>query len=138
MSTRATVTFVDCGVELVKLYNHWDGYPSGLGNDIAEWLGHMRIGNGISLGDNTNFANGTGCLVAQFIRDFKTEAGNLYIIPMEAGGEEWNYRIEIDYDDRETKSCNEVTKIKVTTWDNETPEFYGSLDEFNEWIKEAE
>lgn len=142
MSTRATVTFSENGVNLVKLYNHWDGYPTGLGNDIAEWLNDMRIGNGIGAGDNTYFANGVGCLVAQFIRDFKAEPGGLYVIPIDADCEEYNYYINIDYDDRGTVPCKDICKIKVTQglYDFEAKEDYentifdGNLEEFHQWI----
>ena len=88
MSTRGTIVFVDNGVELVRLYNHCDSYPSGLGKDIAEWFSSKRIGNGIGRDADANFANGTGCLVAQFIRDFKKDAGGLYVVPMDFGGRE--------------------------------------------------
>ena len=136
MSTRATVTFSENGVNLVRLYNHWDSYPTGLGNDIAEWLGDMRIGNGIGAGDNTYFANGVGCLVAQFIRDFKAEAGGLYVIPIDSEGEEYNYYININYDDRGTVPCKDVCEIKVTKWEEEKLIFEGSIDDFEDWIKE--
>lgn len=132
MSTRATITFAENGVNLVRLYNHWDGYPTGLGNDIAEWLGHMRIGNGIGFGDNTYFANGTGCLVAQFIRDFKVEAGGLYVVPMDSEYEEYNYHINVIYDDRGTVSCKDVCEIKVIDWSGKQI-FKGSLEEFTQW-----
>ena len=138
MSTRGTITFVNNGVELVRLYNHWDSYPSGLGKDIAEWLGSKRIGNGIGCDADANFANGAGCLVAQFIRDFKNGAGGLYVVPMDFRDEDYNYRIEIDYDDGATRSCNEVVKIKVTTWGNEDPVFNGNVNEFIDWIEKGD
>lgn len=138
MSTRGTIVFVDNGVELVRLYNHCDSYPSGLGKDIAEWLSSKRIGNGIGCDADANFANGTGCLVAQFIRDFKKDVGGLYVVPTDFGCENYNYRIEIDYDDLATRSCNEVVTIEVTKNDNENPIFKGNVNEFIDWIERGE
>lgn len=122
MSTRGTITFVENGIELVKLYNHYDSYVEGLGFDIANWLKKKKIGNGIRPGDelDENYCNGFGCLVAQFIRDFKSDAGvgGLYVVPLDSDVEDYNYRIEIDED-------NEI-KISITEWDEQKPFFVGT------------
>ena len=55
-----------------------------------------------------------------------------------SGGENYNYRIEINYDDGATRSCKEVVKIKVTTWDNEEPIFKGNVNEFIDWVEKGE
>lgn len=135
MSTRATILFKRDGESLVKLYHHWDGYISGLGHHIAEWLCQKRIGNGIGLDCDENFANGVGCLVAQFIRDFKDGVGNLYVESLDVSNEDYNYVIDISTDYDETRNCNDVTKIMVTNWDDDTPIFEGTPKEllnFNE------
>lgn len=37
MGTPGHMTFI-AGGERKETYSHWDGYPSGLGNDILQWL----------------------------------------------------------------------------------------------------
>lgn len=37
MSTRGAVGIIKNGIEKIA-YNHWDSYPSGLGQDILNWL----------------------------------------------------------------------------------------------------
>ena len=139
MSTRATITFVDGNQELVKLYNHWDGYIEGLGYDIANWLLKKRIVNGISMNDTDDIANGVGCLVAQFIRDFKEGAGGLYVEPLNSSNEyiDYNYRIMITPIEG-TQDCNRMTQISVTCWDNEKPIFVGSPRQLLHYKEETE
>ena len=40
MSTRATVHFVESGSTkpVAIIYRHWDGYPSGLGEDLKKFI----------------------------------------------------------------------------------------------------
>ena len=128
MSTRATITFIDKDQELVKVYYHYDGYINGLGHKLAKWLCDMKVRNGITPYSDIGFANGVGCLVAQFIRDFKTEAGGIYIEPLGTTDEwiDYNYRVIFNYDNDGTKNVNDITKIEVRNWDRETPIFVGS------------
>lgn len=42
MGTRGFVGFVVDGVEKIA-YNHWDSYPSGLGEDVRSWLAAADI-----------------------------------------------------------------------------------------------
>lgn len=127
MSTRATILFKRNGENLCKLYHHWDGYINGLGHGIAEWFCKKRVGNGIGADCDENFANGVGCLVAQFIKAFKNEAGNLYVESIDSSDEyiDYNYIIDIK-EDYETRNCNDITKITVTNWGNNIPIFEGT------------
>jgi hypothetical protein len=65
---------------LVNIYQQYDGYPEYMAVEYAEWLQGLSVGNGIS-GENKlhTFANGAGCLAAQFIAKFKDRPGNLYL-----------------------------------------------------------
>lgn len=84
---------------LVTVYRHYDGYPEGHGIEMAEFLVNITIGNGIPFGqDLSKFANGMGCLAAQFIAEFKDGAGNIYIQTPNAKDcwEEYTYRIKYD------------------------------------------
>jgi hypothetical protein len=42
MGTPGHMTFI-AGGERKETYCHWDGYPSGLGNDILQWLRPLAV-----------------------------------------------------------------------------------------------
>jgi hypothetical protein len=69
---------------LVNIYHQYDGYPEYMAVQYAKWLKDISIGNGISGKPELNkFANGPGCLAAQFIKHFKDRPGNLYLHPID-------------------------------------------------------
>ena len=88
MGTRATIHIAkrEEGVSfsekpdkfIVSIYQHYDGYPEGLGVTLASYLDNKTIVNGIGVDRNTVF-NGLGCLAASLIAELKEEAGNVYI-----------------------------------------------------------
>ena len=95
MGTRCLTVFQDNdGTEIAVLYRQFDGYPDGMGNDLKEFLAPKRLVNGMS-GDTSKVANGMGCLAAQIVAHFKTEAGNFYLYPAGARdcGEEFIYTL---------------------------------------------
>lgn len=70
-----TVTF-----PLVCMYRQYDGYPSGHGKELAEFLTPFSVGNGISGSPKFGeYANGMSCLAAQMVAHFKTEVGGIYL-----------------------------------------------------------
>lgn len=81
---------------LVNVYQQYDGYPEYMAVEYAEWLQGLSIGNGLA-GENKlhAFANGVGCLAAQFIARFKDRPGNLYLSPIdnELGWVEYIYTL---------------------------------------------
>lgn len=87
---------------LVTLYRQMDGYPSGMGYDLVEFLEGSKIVNGISLTDKDKKPkrtfNGAGCLAAQLIAHFKTGVGGFYIEPINAKncGEEYVYELIVN------------------------------------------
>ena len=93
MATRGTVKFIEDDEIIASIYIHWDAYISELGYKLANWLNTKKMLNGIS-GQTmeSGFANGIGCLAAQFIKEFKREIGGLYMYPNNAE-EEYNYKI---------------------------------------------
>jgi hypothetical protein len=138
MGTRSKTSFIEKRGEklthLVSVYQQYDGYISGVGHDIAKYILSKQICNGIGLGrDTSNLANGFTCLIAQFIRDFKTDVGGLYIT-MEDEIQEYNYNIIFDSDLYYRNSFNEELetdkyfKVKVIDW-NEQLIFEGTLKE---------
>ena len=90
MATRALINFVDRedgvsfsehpGVDKIhiQIYNHYDGYPSGLGVTLADYLQDFTVVNGLSTGQE-KVANGIGCLAAQTVRYLKDEPGQIYL-----------------------------------------------------------
>jgi len=97
MSTNAIIHIKDKGKTLVSIYKHWDGYvDGGVGDDILKFIKPFTILNGLPLTANMGeVANGMGCFAAQLIKELKTCAGDVSIIP--AGsinmGEEYRYSI---------------------------------------------
>ena len=63
---------------MVSIYNHYDGYPEGLGVTLASYLEGSKIVNGLG-GNRDDVFNGLGCMAASIIAELKEEAGNVYI-----------------------------------------------------------
>ena len=61
-----------------QLRKHYDGYPSGLGVTLANYLQDKTITNGLNRND-TNCFNGIACMAASIIAELKDEPGNVYI-----------------------------------------------------------
>ena len=78
MGTRALVRVIDRNEEILCLYRQFDGYPDGLGQELADFATPLTIGNGIPV-DATDFANGMGCFAAQLVAHLKDKAGNVYV-----------------------------------------------------------
>lgn len=99
MGTRSTIKFYsefkqDDDKPLVCIYQQYDGYISGVGHELAEFLKDKTLINGIGSGqeDLSKFANGMGCLAAQFIKQFKERVGGLYISDLD-DSQNYNYEV---------------------------------------------
>ena len=105
MATRALINFVDRedgvsfsehpGVDKIhiQIYNHYDGYPSGLGLTLANYLLDFKVVNGLSIGQG-KVANGIGCLAAQTVKYLKDEPGQIYLYkPGKRDWEDYEYFI---------------------------------------------
>ena len=103
MATRALINFVDRedgvsfsehpGVDKIhtQIYNHYDGYPSGLGVTLANYLQDFKVVNGLG-NDQELVANGMGCLAAQTVKYLKDGPGNIYLHkPAKMDWEEYEY-----------------------------------------------
>ena len=76
MGTRCLTIVYDHGKPIVNLYRQYDGYPSGHGAELAEFLGQfVAITNGIAMNETRKVANGMGCLAAQLVHNFKGSVG---------------------------------------------------------------
>lgn len=69
--------------EICVMYRQFDGYPSGHGRELADFLTGMALVNGIGSNMPPKFANGTNCLAAQVVEHFKRESGQggIYLYP---------------------------------------------------------
>ncbi len=96
MGTRCLTIVYDHGKPIVNLYRQYDGYPSGHGAELAEFLGQFAaITNGISMGESRKTANGMGCLAAQLVAHFKQSVGGFYIHSVDATecGQDYEYHV---------------------------------------------
>ena len=117
--------------EIVVMYRQYDGYPSGHGIELAEFIAKGKLVNGIGLDEKLVF-NGMGCLSAQVVANFKSGPGGIYL--HKAGTKDcWQ-----DYDyyvigDVETK---EIT-LKCVGYGGKVI-FEGTPKEFIEQLEEIE
>lgn len=111
MGTRSLTTFIETYTdretgkkkknEIVTMYRQYDGYPTGHGKELAEFLAGGKLVNGIGL-DDTKVFNGMGCLSAQVIAHFKKGVGGFYLQRTNKdSGEEYRYHVIGDFDTKE-------------------------------------
>ena len=105
MGTRSLTVFVETWInpdtkeqnekELAVMYRQMDGYPSGHGAELKEFLQDFTVVNGLSL-ETKKVANGMGCLACQVVEHFKQgEPGGFYLDAAGARdcGEEYIYTL---------------------------------------------
>jgi len=129
---------------LLTMYRQYDGYPSGMGADLVEFLDGSKVVNGLGMDDlnSKRVFNGVGCLAAQLVAHFKTGAGGFYIQEPNAKdcGEEYVYNVEVDYDTHNvTLRCYEIGYVKGDKYINKKRLlFEGSPSDFSKYIEEEE
>ena len=98
MGTRSLTFVYEGDKPFVNMYRQFDGYISGHGRDLAEFLLSGKMVNGIPVGKKEVFFNGMGCLAAQMIAMFKKESGGFYLYPVDATDcwQEYEYHIYED------------------------------------------
>lgn len=126
MSTRSVTTICDETGPVAEFYKHYDGYPEGWGSKLHTFLDGFVIRNGLS-GNDAKVANGAGCLAAQIIAAFKGRPGDIYLQPVGAGRQEFNYTI--------TAIPDEPIRMKL---EGHGHTFDGLLSEFSAWLKAYE
>lgn len=102
MGTRSTVKFYnedDDNTPILSVYHQYDGYIEGIGHDLANFLKDKTIVNGYGSNQSmkTGFANGMGCLAAQYVAVNKKDIGGLYIVGPD-NKQEYNYEVRVDGD----------------------------------------
>jgi len=120
---------------LVTMYRQYDGYPSGHGQELADFLNAGKVVNGLGVGNTQKQFNGAGCLAAQMVSHFKgDEAGGIYLYPNNTkdAWQNYEYHVLVDFDSKTvTLICYESGKRKKKL-------FQGSPDKFNEFVKKEE
>jgi len=100
MGTRS-LTFIkdeyDKNNNIICMYRQYDGYLSGHGKELAEFLQDFNVVNGYSNITPARSANGMSCLAAQLVAYFKDGIGNIYLYPTNTSdvGEEFIYTISL-------------------------------------------
>jgi len=100
MGTRS-LTFIkdeyDKNNNIICMYRQYDGYLSGHGKELAEFLQDFTVVNGYSNITPARSANGMSCLAAQLVAYFKDGIGNIYLYPTNTSdvGEEFIYTISL-------------------------------------------
>ena len=129
--------------QLINMYRQYDGYPSGMGADLVEFLDGSKVVNGLSSDDmkSTRVFNGAGCLAAQLVAHFKEGAGGIYIEPTSAKdcGQDYEYEIIVDFDTKQvTLKCIEVGYVspKGNYVNKKRVLFEGKAEEFAKLIEE--
>jgi len=119
------------------IYRHWDGYPSGHGQDLYNFLNGLKIVNGIGGDMPKRYANGPGRLASQLIAYLQDEGHDPNLIPTtDPCGQEFHYVIDAYYE----------SPLKITVYDGPMTAFgsggedctnkifEGSLSKFKRFI----
>ena len=127
MGTRS-LTFVyekygNKQLPIINMYRQMDGYPSGHGAELAEFLNGFGLVNGYKLDTPTKTANGMGCLAAQLVANFKKGIGQFYLEPAEARdcGQDYEYHI--------SKNGNGILNVSIFDSYRQENIFDGSVAE---------
>lgn len=98
MGTRSTTTVYDGEKPVVTIYRQFDGYPSGHGLALQEFLIGKELVNGFGGGDTSMQFNSAGDLAMRLVTALKdgnaNEIGGFYLVPHEdAGNQDYHYDI---------------------------------------------
>ena len=139
MGTRALTFVYEGDKPLVNLYRQYDGYPTGHGAELAQFLSEFHITNGISPSETRRTANGMGCLAAQVVAFFKESVGGFYIHSVDATECGQDYEYHVYQKDKELRvrvtdrGCN---WFGLTMSDTNDSIFDGTVAEFAEFCSE--
>ena len=123
MGTRSLTFVYDGDVPVINIYRQYDGYPSGHGHELAQFLDSKNLVNGF--GEQNSFeANGMGCLAAQLIVQLKHGVGGIYIYPVSSTDCFQDYEYHV-YED------------KVIVKDPTAVIFEGTWKEFSQFIDDG-
>ena len=127
MGTRCLTIFKEEETEITVLYRQFDGYETGHGKELAEFLKGFEICNGFGK-EKPKLANGIECLAAQTIAYFKKTVGGFYIYPTNSRdcGEEYIYYV--------SGKAGQEPNIEIEDCYDEKTVFDGSASDCLNWI----
>ena len=80
MGTRSiTVVKDDNGRKIIEMYRQMDGYPSGMGQDLKDFINSGKKGDGIGMDKDYKQFNGIECFAAQLVAEMKDDSGGIYL-----------------------------------------------------------
>lgn len=140
MSTRALIIVKDEEThDLLTVYKHSDGYPTGLGMDLLTFLNSRFLTSGVGeMKNGLTPANGMGDLAAQLLADLKHRhpIGGVYVMSngTKDVGEEWLYIIS----GKVEQPLTFMLKVYSYRSNKALKVFYGPISDFNPQEVEAE
>lgn len=135
MSTRS-LTFVkdDTNRVVMNMYRQCDGYPSGLGTELYEFLKDIKMVNGLGDDFAKKIANGAGCLAAQIVAHFKDGPGGVYLHHPSSKdcGQDYEYHITAD-------TSGITVKVVEAGWTGHRAKtlYQGDLEGFGRFCKKG-
>lgn len=117
---------------LLTIYRQMDGYPSGMGLDLANFLLSGKLVNGFNPFTEEKRFNGAGCLAAQLVAHLKTGTGGTYIVKPKTRDmwEEFRYQVYIN----EVANTIKLRCLKVGN-KRYKELFFDNPDKFNDWLE---
>ena len=138
MGTRALTFVYDGSTPIVNMYRQYDGYPSGHGLELAQFLTRGRLVQGLSGKEQVVF-NGMGCLAAAMIANFKETPGGFYIHSVEETecGQDYEYHVYQVEDEIRVRVTNRgCNMFGLTMSDKNESLFDGTAVEFLNYCTE--
>jgi len=138
MGTRALTFVYDGSTPIVNMYRQYDGYPSGHGLELAQFLTRGRLVQGLSGKEEVVF-NGMGCLAAAMIANFKETPGGFYIHSVEETecGQDYEYHVYQAGDEIRVRVTNRgCNMFGLTMSDTNDNIFDGTAVEFFDYCTE--
>ena len=138
MGTRSlTFVYDEDGRSIISMYRQYDGYPSGHGKELAEFLEPITMVDGIGT-IKAAIANGPGCLAAQLVAHFKDGPGGIYLEPTTAVdcGQDYEYHIATHGEGVElTITCQRIEGLRPF---RRKKIFDGSIEEFKAFCEKED
>lgn len=135
MGTRSITRIILDGKPLLTFYRQFDGYPSGHGKEIADFMSGITIVNGY----NSNMragthADGAGCFAAQMLSHLKFEnrgdgLGGIYVRQHDAENEEYTYTINLERKGDGWNAVGAIVSVKCEGY-GKSDSYEGDLDGF--------
>lgn len=131
MGTRSVTHVLDRGTRLVSMYRHFDGYLTGHGRALFDFLVARQMTNCFLVGAEPEpgkvFSNSTGHLAAQLVAHFiEKYPRQIYLVGGPDNWQDFDYVVNLD----------EGSNISVAVFSGDTCIFCGTVEAFGEFCKD--